>query len=250
MQHSGKIDAIIQARMTSTRLPGKVLRDLAGKPALERMIERVRRSRHVREVIIATTTNPQDDVLAEFGNAMGVGVYRGSEFDVLSRVLEAAWHHKTDLIVELTGDCPLVDHRHIDAIIDLYFSGAYDFASNTVVQTFPDGFDVRIFPTTVLEQVDQLTQDYIDRVHVSYYIYTHPEQFRLVNYPAEGRMHRPELALVLDEPDDLKFLDILFTKLLEKDVDFSAEEIVDFLNENPDVLAFNAHVRRKLPHEG
>ena len=245
-----KIVALIEARMTSFRLPGKVLLPLAGIPSLECMISRIQGSHYLDDVVVATTVNIEDGPIEDLCLRIGCQYYRGSEDDVLQRVLDAAHEKKADLIVEITGDCPLIDHRHIDHLIDLYYSGDYDYASNIIERSFPDGFDVQVFPTKVLEIVDQLTDDPIDRVHVSYYIYTHPERFKLVNWRAEGEMYWPELGLTLDEQDDYELLRIIYEKLMPINKDFSAEDVVSLLRRNPKYLEINAHVRRKTASEG
>lgn len=245
-----KIIATIEARMTSSRLPGKVLLPLAGKPALERLVERIRRSRYVDDIVVATTINNDDQPIIDLCKKIGCSYFRGSEEDVLSRVLEAAISVNGDIIVEITGDCPLIDHRHIDKVIELFYSGEYDYASNTIERTFPDGFDVQVFPVHVLEEVDRLTQDPIDRVHVSYYIYSHPERYKLVNWKAEGDMYWPGLGITLDEEDDYKLIKKIFEKLLPVNEDFSAEDIVNLLRKQPELVEINSDVRRKLVEEG
>lgn len=245
-----KIIATIEARMTSSRLPGKVLLPLAGKPALERLVERIRRSRYVDDIVVATTINNDDQPIIDLCKKIGCSYFRGSEEDVLSRVLEAAISVNGDIIVEITGDCPLIDHRHIDKVIELFYSGEYDYASNTIERTFPDGFDVQVFPVHVLEEVDRLTQDPIDRVHVSYYIYSHPERYKLVNWKAEGDMYWPGLGITLDEEDDYTLIKKIFEKLLPVNEDFSAEDIVNLLRKQPELVEINSDVRRKLAEEG
>ena len=236
--------------MSSTRLPGKVLLPLAGRPALERMVERVRRSRHVDDIIVATTISRSDDAIVSLCEAMDCSAFRGSVDNVLGRVLCAARAADAELIVELTGDCPLIDHRHIDWVIELFYSGSYDLAANIVERSFPVGFDVQVFPPSVLERVDLLTQDSIDRVHVTYYIYRNREEFRLANWPAEGKMHWPDLGVTLDEKADYKLIDQIFELLLPVDEDFSAEQVVDLLRERPELLEINRHVKRKQPSDG
>ena len=245
-----KIVCTIEARMTSSRLPGKVLLPLAGKPSLERLIERIRRSDYVDDIVVATTTNAADQPIIDLCEQMACAYFRGSEEDVLSRVLEAAKSKNGDLIVEITGDCPLIDHRHIDRVIELFYSGNYDYASNTIERSFPDGFDVQVFPVRVLEDVNVLTQDPIDRVHVSLYIYSHQERYRLANWKAEGDMFWPELGITLDEKEDYVLLDQIFKELLPISEDFYAEDIVTLLRKRPDLININSTVRRKAPEEG
>ena len=242
-----KIVCTIEARMTSSRLPGKVLLPFAGKPALERLIERVRRSRYVDDIVVATTINNEDQPIIDLCEKIGCSYFRGSEEDVLSRVLGATKSVNGDIIVEITGDCPLLDHRHVDRMIELFYSGEYDYAS---MKKFPNGFDVQIFPTEALGKVDKLTDDPIDRVHVSYYIYAHPETFRLFHWYAEGDMNWPEGRVTLDEQSDYELLNAIVEDLYPKNEDFSAEDIVRLLKSRPDLVAINAEVRQKEIQEG
>jgi len=236
--------------MSSARLPGKVLMPLAGKPNLERLVGRLRRSHSIDDIVVATTENQADDVIAEFCKKIACRYFRGSEDDVLGRVLQAAEHHDADLIVEITGDCPMIDHRHVDKTIELFYSGDYDHASNILEHSLPIGFDVQIFPLSVLKRIDRLTDDPIDRAHVSYYIYSHPEQFRLVGWRAEGDLNWPELALTLDEPEDYELLNKIYEELLPEKEDFSAEDIVMLMKHRPDLRNINTHIRRKTVQEG
>ena len=246
---SDKIVCTIEARMTSTRLPGKVLLPLAGKASLQFQIERIMRSRYVDCVVVATTVNPQDDPIVELCGRIGCNVFRGSEEDVLGRVLGAVRFVDGDLLVETTGDCPLVDHRHIDKLIELFYSGDFDYVSNVVERSFPDGFDVQVFPTAILAEIDTLTADPVHRVHVSNYIYNHPQRYRLGNWKASGVMNWPELGLTLDEQADYALLQVVVNRLLSDNEDFSAEDVVALLRQNPEMVTINAHVQRKTMEE-
>jgi spore coat polysaccharide biosynthesis protein SpsF len=159
--------ATIEARMTSSRLPGKILKGFNRKTALGRLVERARKAKLVDEVVVATTTNPQDDAVESWARKVGISIYRGSEEDVLLRVLEAARFYKADIIVELTGDCPLLDPVLIDQVIDAYLEGDFDYVSNNKERSFARGFDVQVFSRDVLEEVNRLTDDPADHEHVS-----------------------------------------------------------------------------------
>ena len=245
-----KIVATIEVRMASSRLPGKVMLPLAGKPSTARLIERLRRARYLDEIVVATTENTADDGLAALALQLGVKVFRGSEADVLGRVLGAARSVAGDIIVEVTGDCPLLDHALVDPGLEEFFARDVDYAGNIVPVTFPIGFDVQVFPTAVLARVDALTQDPLDRVHVSYYIYTHPETFRIYNWAAAGEYHWPDLRVTLDERADYELLNIIFKCLLPINEDFTALDVIRFLRDNPQLLAINQHVRQKELSEG
>lgn len=245
-----KIVAIVEARMTSSRLPGKVILPLAGRPSTQRLVERLRRSNYIDDIVVATTVNAQDDPLVDVCNKMNCRYFRGSENDVLIRVLGAAHENKADVIVEITGDCPLVDHRIVDSVIELYYSGSYDYASNVVPVSFPIGFDAQVFATSVLEKVNKLSDNPLDRVHVSSYIYTHPKIFNIVNMKAEGELFWPELGLTLDEQQDYALLNSIYESLVRIKEDFSAQDIIELLKKNPELIAINKDVRRKTHLEG
>jgi spore coat polysaccharide biosynthesis protein SpsF len=247
-----KTVATIEARMSSSRLPGKVLMPLAGEPALFRMVERVRRSRRVDEVVVATTVDPSDEPIVSLCAKAGIACHRGSLEDVLARVLDAARSAKADWIVELTGDCPLIDPAHIDAMIALYATGGYDYVYNRLNPGLPDGFDVQVFSVAALARVDTLTQDPIDRVHVSSYFRREPGMFRVGGpvLPPSDAEHWPGLAVTLDEEGDYRLLARIFETLQPARPDFGARDVLRLLREHPDWLSLNADVRRKELHEG
>ncbi len=237
--------------MTSARLPGKVLLPLAGKPALERLLERIRTSAYVDEIVIATTTNRNDDPIVLLAKRLNVRYFRGSEDDVLSRVLLAAQSVQGDIIVEITGDCPLINGELIDRGIEEFFSHNVDYAANTLQRSYPDGFDVQVFPVAVLAEVAKLTHDPIDRVHVSLYIYSHPERFTLHGWlPKEPGHFWPDLRVTLDERADYELLNVIFEKLLPVNKDFSVSDVITLLRDNPQLLAINKNVKTKKTVEG
>lgn len=245
-----KVVGTVQARMTSSRLPGKVLMNLAGEPALKRLVDRMKKSKYIDEVIVATTINEADNKIVDFCEKNEIKFHRGSEYDVLKRILGAGENAATDIMVAITGDCPLIDFRHIDNVLEVLSDGLYDYVSNAIERSFPDGFDAQAFPLGVLKKVDQLTNEPIDRVHGTYYIYRHPEMFKLKNIKAEGKMFWPDLGVTLDEPSDYELISIIFETLLPLDPYFSAEDVVDLLLRKPELLQINKDVRRKKASEG
>ena len=245
-----KIVATIEARMTSSRLPGKVLLDLAGKPALQQLVERLRRSRYLDEVVVATTDRSTDDPVAEMCRRIGCPVFRGSEDDVLARVLGAAKSVSGDLIVEITGDCPAVDWRHVDLLIETFFAGQYDYVANVAgPRPYPVGFEVQVFPTAVLAEVDQLTQNPVDHEHVSLYIYSHPERYRIHYVEAGPELYQPDLEVTLDTPEDYQLIQAIFKALLPSNPDFSALDVVNLLQQQPELLALTRDVKRKYAED-
>lgn len=246
-KNKGKICATIEARMTSSRLPGKVLMEFCGKSDLEHIIERLRRSKYIDEIVVATTVNCQDDAIVELCEKINCKYYRGSEEDVLLRVLESAKSVEADYIVEITGDCPVIDWRHVDKLTEMFFSGEYDYASNTIERSFPRGFDTQIFPVTILEEVNNITRNPVDHEHVSIYIYTHPENYKLLNWKADQTMNHPEIEITLDTKEDYKLIKSIYERLYPSNIDFSSEEVVELLMNNPDLMKVIENTHRKDP---
>lgn len=231
--------------MTSTRLPNKVVAPLCGAPAIERMVERLRRVQHADGIVLCTTTNTTDDVLVELAGRLGIGCHRGSENDVLSRVLDAAHAYGVETIVETTGDCPLIDPTIVDEVIDAYRLSPIDYCSNILERCFPIGMDTQVFPTRVLADVARRTNDPEDREHVSLYIYRHPEIFSLRHVPAPSNRHRPLQRLTLDTPEDLELIRRIYDTLYPHNPAFGLDEILALLDANPDWVAINADVRHR-----
>jgi spore coat polysaccharide biosynthesis protein SpsF len=244
-----RVVATIEARMAATRLPGKVMLPLAGAPMLQRLVERVRHASCVDDVVVATTINAHDAVIADLCARIGCNAHRGPIEDITLRLLEAA--RGADLIVQITGDCPLVDPAHIDRTVQLLLDRKADFASNSLHQcTFPLGFDVRAFTMAALMRTDALTSDPIDRVHGSYFIYRRPDLFRLVGWEAPPDQHWPELRLTVDEPADYELVRRVFEELYPTNALFDTREIIDLLRRRVDWVALNSSVRQKVAAEG
>ena len=151
MEHQRKVVALVQARMGSTRLPGKVLADIDGEPMLARIVSRVERSSMVTDVVVVTSDTPADDVIEEFCKQKGLSVFRGSENDVLDRIYQAAKAQQAETIVRVTTDCPLIDPEVIDRVVAAYLTDDCDYASNTLICTYPDGLDTEVFSFDALE---------------------------------------------------------------------------------------------------
>ena len=239
--------ATIEARMTSTRLPGKILSPILGQPMLERLIERLRRARRLDDIWVATTDNATDDPTEELARRLGTGCFRGSELDVLDRVLKTAHAAAAEVIVEITGDCPLIDPIVVDRLVETYLANQYDFVSNVLHRTYPVGLDTRIFSTAVLERVASLTDDPVDHEHVSLYIYEHPELFSLHNEES-GLPDAEEVGkmrLTVDTPEDLALIQAIYEELYPSKPDFTLPDILDLLNRRPELLALNQHIQAK-----
>ncbi len=236
-----KIVAIVQARMGSTRLPGKVLRDLAGKPMIERVLERVRCAGSVDETIVATSDLPGDDPLADWLATRHHACFRGSEPDVLARFAGAAAQAGADAIVRITADCPLTDPGVIDEVVAAFRAGqpGLDYGSNVLPRrTFPRGLDTEIFTRTALEACAREAADASSREHVTPFIYRHPERFRL--HGVEADADYSEHRWTVDTPEDFELIEKIYTTL--GDADFSWKDVLHLLGQNPAWSEINRHI--------
>lgn len=234
---------IVQARMTSTRLPGKVLLPLAGEPMLTRLIERLRRVKRSDGIVIATTANASDDPIAALCAQLGVPCHRGSEHDVLSRYADAARLHGADVVVRITSDCPLIDPALVDRVIAVYEEGASDYVSNMLPPTWPYGMAVEVFSAAALQQAHAEATQAAEREHVTPFLYWHPERYRLRNVasPVDLSHHR----WTVDTPEDYELVRRLFETLVPKHPEFTQAHILALLDAHPDWLTINQHVQQK-----
>jgi spore coat polysaccharide biosynthesis protein SpsF len=234
---------VVQARMTSTRLPGKVLLPLAGEPMLTRLVERLRRVQRADGTVIATTTNATDDPIAALCNTLGVPCHRGSEHDLLSRYADAARLYGADVVVRITSDCPLIAPALIDQVIAIYAEGDSDYVSNMLPPTWPYGMAVEVFSAAALQQAHAEAAQAAEREHVTPFIYWHPERYRLRNVasPVDLSHHR----WTVDTPEDYELVLRLFEGLYPTQPDFTQDDILTLLDAHPDWLAINQHVQQK-----
>jgi len=246
MHRQLKVGAIIQARVGSSRLPMKVLRDIEGKPMLQHVVARVRHSELVQEVIIATTHSKKDEAILELARKNKVKCFRGSEEDVLDRYYQVARTFQIDVVVRITADCPLVDPRVVDQVIDLFLRSNFDYVSNghppTCSQTYPDGLDTEVFTFRSLKKAWEDATKLSDREHVTSYIWSHPESFRIGNLENENDLS--QLRWTVDEKDDLKFVQELYRRLYEEGKVFYMGDILKTLNREPELKAINEGITR------
>ena len=240
-----KIAAIIEARMSSSRLPGKVLKMIGNKPSLLHTIHRLRMVKNIDDIIVATTYNKSDDLIVNFCKKNKVSFCRGSEQNVLNRVLKTAKQYKVKTIVEITGDSVFLDYKLIDQAIKIYNSNNYDFVANCAINpTFIAGFDVRIFSTKKLEKVKTKITDKSDFEHVSSFFWRNPNLFKIFNIKPSKKLQSGKVFLGLDTKEDLKMLREIYKSLGKNDKYFDANEIVDFIKKNPRINKFNAKIIR------
>jgi len=240
-----KVGAIVEARMTSSRLPGKHLLPVLGEPIIGHLINRLRSISLIDEVIVAMTVRPEDDVLENFVKDVGASVFRGDEDDVMGRVLSAARNSKIDVICEVTGDCPIIDVALIEQTIQTYFSNDADYINNGTFGGLPDGMGCQVFSTETLAKSESMTKEPLDREHVTLHIKRNPELFRPIYLVAEKSIRWPELAVTLDERSDYELIKRLIEFFGKDKPLFSCADVIQLLHKHPDWIQINQHVRRK-----
>jgi glutamate-1-semialdehyde-2,1-aminomutase len=238
MERERNIVAIVQARMGSSRLPGKVLADIAGETMLGRVVERLQRSRTVDHVVVATSDSAADDAVEQFCQHKHCAVFRGSEANVLDRYYRTAKAFRADAIVRVTADCPLIDPEVIDRVVAAYLTGDCDYASNTLVCTYPDGLDAEVFSSTALEVAWYEARRETDREHVTPYLRS-SGRFRLRNVECELGRSLHHLRWTVDEPGDLEFARAIYARLGARS-DFSWREVLSLLDADPSLAELNS----------
>jgi spore coat polysaccharide biosynthesis protein SpsF len=247
-----KIVAIIQARMSASRLPGKVLLEIEGRPMLGWVVERTRLSKTIDQVVVATTDNPADDEVEKYCQAQGYACYRGSQHDVLDRYYQAACKFSADTIVRITADCPLIDPGVADATINAFggqpsaVRGLYDFAANRLPppwkRTYPVGLDTEVCTFAALEIAWSQAHEPHQREHVMPFFYEHPERFRILHFT-----HDPDygdLRWTVDTPADLELVRQVAARFPGR-IDFTWLEVLDLVEREPALAQINAQVQAK-----
>lgn len=235
---------IVQARMTSTRLPGKVLKMVLNKPLLEYQIERLRRVKLADDIIIATTTNDTDQPIVVLCSRLGIPVWRGSEHDVLARYYEGASAYGADVVVRITSDCPLIDPLVINRVIESFLiNQPVDYVSNVLVRTYPRGMDTEVFSFQVLEEAFYEAKEPADREHVTPFIYRNSDRYRLrdVCYETDQSRHR----WTVDTPEDFQLIRRIIEELYPINPNFTLKDVCDLLDQHPDWTLINSHIKQK-----
>lgn len=235
------IVAIIQARMTSTRLPNKVLKPLAGKPVLEHIVNRLKHCKTLKAVLVATSTDSSDDAIAEWCEATRVNCYRGSLNDVLDRYYQAATQCKADAVVRITGDCPVIDPQIVDEVVNGYLAGEWD--SYSLAGEFPDGLDCQVFRYKALAKAWTEATLPSEREHVGPYIEkTHPDLFAIGSLVKFQNLDHHRWTL--DEPRDYAFLQEVFQRLYVEERPFLTRDILALLEREPHLSEINCDIVR------
>lgn len=235
---------VLQARVSSTRLPGKVLRPILGQPMIARQIERLRRARTLETLVLATSTDSSDDALARWAEAARVPVYRGSLDDVLDRFVSAARPYAPTHVVRLTGDCPLADPAVIDLVVARHLETGADYTSNTIEPTWPDGLDVEAMTMAALETAAREATARFQREHVTQFIVRQPDRFRLQSVRGDNDLSA--LRWTVDEPADFELVEAIYAALYPSNPAFVTADILAFLKHNPHWITHNTqHARNE-----
>lgn len=234
---------ISQARMTSTRLPGKVLMEVLGRPLLSFQIERLQRVKTVNDILVATTTNAADYPIEDLCSRLGIRCFRGSEEDVLARFYHAAGQVGADTIIRVTSDCPLIDPAIIDTVVNAHTGNDYDYASNTIVRTYPRGMDVEVFSYSALAQAFHEAELQSEREHVTPFIYNRPERYKLGI--VRDRQDNSTYRWTVDTPEDFALIKQILEYVYPRNNCFTMQDCLQAYSACPHWRMINAHIEQK-----
>ena len=240
-----KVVAIIQARMGSTRLPGKVMKEILGKPVILWDLDRVSLSKLIDEIVVAIPYGEENDVIVDTIKEYNdkVIIARGSEDDVLDRYYQAAVQTNADVVVRITSDCPLIDPVVIDNVIEQFLDNDCDYCSNSLTRTYPRGLDTEVFSFKALETAwNEAKKDY-EREHVTPYIIENPDKFKLLNVAND--IDLSHLRWTLDTKDDFEFIDAIYERIHSKKQLFLMDDVLELLDREPELIDINSHIEQK-----
>ena len=239
-----KIAAIIQARLGSKRLPAKHLLKINGKPIIWYLVQRLKKVKEINNIILATTAKKQDDQLVEFAKKEKINHFRGSENDVFGRVAKAAKKFRSDIIVDVSGDCPLLDPELVQQAINIFKINMPDFLSTHVYSSYPLELDTNILSYKCLLKMDQNAKSEAERDSTSLYIVKNKKKFKTLFLVAQKKIYRPEISFLLDEQKDFIFIKRILKYFIKKKISLSACDILKFLDKNQHLLEINKSVER------
>lgn len=234
-----KVIAAIQVRMGSTRLPGKAIKKINGKTLIEWINYRLSFCKEVDQIVLSTSDTSENDPLESLAKDVGIDYFRGSETDLIKRLLETAKKFSADAVIRVTGDCPLVDPEILDKMIKIYRNKApeIDYVTNVLPPTFPDGIDIEIISTKTLESLDKEIKDPLYREYLTTTILENPYKFRVFNYASKKNLFH--LRLTVDYPEDFELVKIIFTKLHKDGNIFVLEDILNLFKKEPGLIKIN-----------
>lgn len=238
---------IVQARLNSTRLPGKVLLPLKNRPVIEHVFNQLSFATKLNNIILATSTEESDNKLEVWAINNSKEIFRGNLNDVLERYYFAAKKYNGDIIVRITGDCPLIDPKIVDTVVNEFVEGGFDYFSNTINPTFPDGLDTEVFSYDALETTYFNAKLKSEREHVTPYIKNNPGTFKLGGF--ENKVNYEKYRWTIDNQEDYEFLKIIFEKLYIEDQYISWKDVIRFIDDKPEIININKHIKRNEGYE-
>ena len=239
--------AIIQARLGSTRLPGKVLKNLNGKPLIEQIVNRLKYCKNIDNIVLATTTNVVDDKLVSWCEKNNVSCFRGDENNVLKRYYDAATQYKSDVIIRITADDPFKDPKVIDSVIDMLETENLDFAYNNNPPSFPEGLDTEVFTYSAIKQAAETETTDFEKEHVTQYFYHNPQIFKCKNLSYKENVSH--IRLTVDTEQDFELASKLYSKLSPNGEMFFLEDVLALIKKEPELLEVNKGVKRSAMYE-
>lgn len=245
---NNKIICIIQARMSSTRLPGKVLKKISGKPMLWYILNSLQYSKTLDHIVVATTKKRVDDQIVELCNKMNISVFRGNEKNVLNRFCEAGKKYNATHVVRICADCPFIDPNIVDKVVRKSTMTNVDYVSNTLPKTYPMGYEVEVIKFPTLLKSEKMTNDVGDREHVTLFIMRNPKLFSHYNVKAPDSFKKPKIRVCVDTKDDFLVIEKIFS-LVKKQKNFiSIRNVIGIFNKNPEIKKINSHVKPIITH--
>ncbi|WP_462163519.1 aminotransferase class III-fold pyridoxal phosphate-dependent enzyme [Pseudoalteromonas xiamenensis] len=237
-----KINAIVQARMSSSRLPGKVLKPINNQPMLGLLLERLSRAQHIDMIVVATSHDSSDDAIVDFCEANQIACIRGSLNDVLARFKTAMEAFPSEHVVRITADCPLLDPELIDQVISAHLANQADYTSNCLSPTYPDGLDVEVIRSHVLEQTHLCAKTNLEREHVTPYVYNNPDLFKI--HVVKHEQDLSALRWTVDNPEDFALIEQIYLNLYDGNPLFTFMDVLKLVNDNPELKYLNKHIKR------
>jgi spore coat polysaccharide biosynthesis protein SpsF len=241
----GRVVAVVQARMGSTRLPGKVMKSICNKPVIELMLERLSKSKLIDEIVVATTNLNEDNVIFDWAKKFEYSVFRGSELDCLDRHYQVGKKFDAEYVCKITPDCPFIDPQIVDKVIGYFLENSekYDYVSNGHPPSYPDGLDMEIMHLSTLETAWKHSVDPIEREHTTTHIWKNPNIFRIGNVlMSEEKNLFMTKRWTLDYPEDFEFIEKVYENLYQNGKIFLMDEILEFLSKRPDIRKINSHL--------
>ena len=236
-----KVITIVQARMSSSRLPGKVMKAILGQPILGRQLERMKHSKLCGQIVVATSINENDNIIEDYCIQNNIEVFRGDEDDVLDRHFQCALKYQADIVAKIPSDCPLIDSSIMDKVFDFFFSNQFDFASNLHPASYPDGNDVEVFTISALEKAAKEASKKLEREHTTPYFWENPHLFKIGNVSWEkGFDYSMSHRFTLDYLEDFLFIKKVFEELYPINANFSLDDILQLLASKPDIYEMNS----------